>query len=61
MFEINIMRNLQVTSKAVRISEFSRRNYTEKTERWAKCCAFRSVQTKAEGRRRERNPEEIDE
>jgi len=55
------MRNLQVTSEAVRISEFSRRNYTEKTERWAKCCAFRSVQTRAEGRRRERNPEEIDE
>ena len=55
------MRNLQVTSEAVRISEFSGRNCTETTERWAKCCAFRSVQIRGEGRRRERNPEEIDE
>lgn len=55
------MRNLQVTSEAVRISKFSGRNYTETTERWAKCYAFRSVQTRGEGRRRERNPEEIGE
>ena len=61
MLEINIMRNLQVTSEAVRISKFSGRNYTETTERWAKCYAFRSVQTRGEGRRRERNPEEIGE
>lgn len=54
------MRNLQVTSEAVRISEFSGRNHTETAERWAKYCACRSIQTRGEGRRWERNPEEID-